>query len=296
MSEWWEHACPAQSRIWTCRRHDANETSGHGYEAYSQRFVPSNCALRSFDPLEFMNMLRNRLHGAVAAQYNLSWHEVTKIFGPDDCPKAEHCHLHSSSVYYPEYNTTITLYLEYFFHPLLFYYEQLRLTSNDIVLFNRGFHVHEENIMHEEVKSFFDEYLKLPESHQPLLIWRESSPQHFDTPNGYYNRSRLHFPCHPYNNVAKAYAEDFHNRFVDQMFTYYRHIPIMRVWNVSSIAGDQHVSLQHRIDEPGGYDCTHFCENSGVYYHWREVLYNILPFAIQYKEKSVRKSSISLID
>eukprot|EP01040_Poterioochromonas_malhamensis_P013946 gene13946-15398_t len=311
MSEWWEHACPAQSRIWTCRQHDANETSGHGYEAYSQRFVPNNCALRSFDPLEFMNMLRNRqlamigdsitlqfftmvvcsLHGAVAADYHLNWTPLTHIFGPDDCPDVVHCHLGGSSVYYPHFNTTITLSLEYLHHPFLFFHQQLRLTSNDIVLFNRGIHVHEAKIMHEEVKSFFDEYLKLPETHQPMLIWRESSPQHFDTPNGHYNKSRLHFPCHPYNNFAKAYVKDFRNRVVDQILTYHKHIPIMRVWNVSSIAGDHHVSLQHRIDEPGGYDCTHFCENSGVYYYWREVLYNILPLVIEHKEKSMRKSS-----
>ncbi len=176
------------------------------------------------------------LHGAVAAQYNLSWHaEVTNIFGPEDC---------SIAIFTVVQFTTLSIiqllhyYLEYFYRPLWFFYQQLRLTSNDIVLFNRGFHVREENIMQQEVKSFFNEYLKLPESHQPMLIWRESSPQHFDTPNGYYDRGRLHFPCHPYNNVAKAYAENFHNRFVDQMFTYYRHIPIMRVWNVSSMAGE----------------------------------------------------------
>eukprot|EP01040_Poterioochromonas_malhamensis_P013947 gene13947-15399_t len=316
MSEWWEHACPAQSRIWTCRQHDANETSGHGYEAYSQRFVPSNCALRSFDPLEFMDMLRNRqlamigdsitlqfftmvvcsLHGTMTAQYHLTWKDVSYAFGPEVCRGVEHCHLSSSSVFYPDYNTTITIHFEYSSHSLLVYYQQLRLTSNDIVLMNRGLHLGNPFAMQKQVQNLFNEYLNIPESQQPMLIWRESSPQHFDTPNGFYNKSSLYFPCHAYYDVTKAYVEDFHNRVVDQMFTYYKHVPIMRVWNVSSIASDHHVSLQHRIDEPGGYDCTHFCENSGVYYHWREILYNILPLVIEHKAKSMRKSSISLID
>jgi hypothetical protein len=246
--------------------------------------------------LQFYTMVVCSLHGTIAGEYNLTWKDVSYAFGREDCRGAVHCHLQSSKVYYPEYNATITLYLEYGRRSFFVYFQQLRLTPNDIVLFNRGFHVHESNIMQREVQSFFNEYLNFHETHQPMLIWRESSPQHFDTPNGYYNKTRLHFPCHPFYNITKAYVEDFHNRFVDQLFTYYRHVPIMRVWNVSSIANDQHVYLQHRTDEPGEYDCTHFCENSGVFYYWREILYNILPLVIEHKAKSMRKSSISLID
>eukprot|EP01040_Poterioochromonas_malhamensis_P015143 gene15143-16904_t len=303
------------SRIWSCRRLDTNETSGHGYEAFSQRFVPSNCALKGFDPFDFMNTLRNRhlamvgdsvtlqfytlvvcsLHGTMEAKYNLTWKDFSNLFGPDDCPVAKHCHLLSSSVYYPHYNTTITLHMEYGHRSFLVYYNRLQLTAKDIVIFNRGLHVREAERMQGEVRSLFDEYLNMPESHQPMLIWRETSPQHFHSPNGYFNWSIIKHPCHRYYNATKAYLEDYRNRFVDDLFTPYRHVPIMRVWNVSSLASDQHVYLQNRTDERG-YDCTHFCENSGVFYYWREILYNILPLVIQHKEITMRKSSITLLD
>eukprot|EP01040_Poterioochromonas_malhamensis_P003152 gene3152-3360_t len=194
VSKWWEHACPAQSRIWSCRRHDADETSGHGYEAYSQRFVPNNCALNGFDPFKFMHMLRNRrlvmigdsitvqfytmiicsLHGVVAAEYNLNWLDVSSTFGREDCRSEEHCHLQSSSVYYPHYNTTIIVDLEYGNRSFSLYSRHHQLTPNDVVVFNRGLHVHDANIMKQEVRYFFDEYLKLPETHQPMLIWYRS--------------------------------------------------------------------------------------------------------------------------
>lgn len=114
-----------------------------------------------------------------------------------------------------------------------------------------------------------------------------TSPQHFDTPNGYGNKNKSvhYFPCHHYHKLNDAYVENFHNRLVDQMFNYSRHVPILRVWNVSSIAVDQHIYWQHRIDKEVFYDCTHFCENSWVYYYWREILYNIFPLVIHQRVK-----------
>eukprot|EP01040_Poterioochromonas_malhamensis_P001090 gene1090-1157_t len=307
LKEWWNHSCPVQSRVFSCRRHDLNETSGHGYEAYSQRFIPENCQLKGFDPFDFLNTLRNRqlaiigdsistqfftmiscsLHGIVEAEYHLDWLPLVSIFGSDDCvASGEHCHISNSHIYYPKYNTTISLILDYGDPNLFNYYKIGHLTSNDIILMNRGVHVHREDRMIKELRTFFDQYLTDPISKRPMIIWRETSPQHFHTPNGHYDKETRYMPCQAYANHTLAYETDYYNRDADQWFSNFKQIPVMRIWNVTSIAWDQHILQQNRTDEENRQDCTHYCENSGVYYYWREILYNILPLVIQYRENS----------
>ncbi len=71
--------------------------------------------------LQFYTMIVCSLHGTIAGEYNLTWKDLSRIFGRDDCQKAEHCHLHSSFVFYPNYNTTITLSSEYMNHSFVDY-------------------------------------------------------------------------------------------------------------------------------------------------------------------------------
>jgi hypothetical protein len=167
----------------------------------------------------------------------------------------------------------------------------------DIMLLNIGLHLaslSEVNDMYQMVSEEYNQtkayFLNInnPRIYSPpILIWRETSSQHFDTskshaPSGYYASSNRHVttPCVPYENTTKAYLEDYRNRLADRWFNKDNNIPIMRIANVTGLAVDQHIGKQHRSDTANSMDCTHFCDESGVFYYWREVLYNILPVII----------------
>jgi hypothetical protein len=168
----------------------------------------------------------------------------------------------------------------------------------DIMLLNIGLHLanssevnsiyHRVSEEYNQTKAYFVNINNPRIYSPPILIWRETSSQHFDTskshaPSGYYagQNFRLTTPCVPYKNPTKAYLEDYRNRLADRWFNKDNNIPIMRIANVTGLAVDQHIGKQRRTDITNSMDCTHFCDESGVFYYWREVLYNILPIIIK---------------
>jgi hypothetical protein len=170
--------------------------------------------------------------------------------------------------------------------------------NRDIMLLNIGLHLRDVsevsgiyNMISDEYNQTKANFLNISDPNiysPPILIWRETSSQHFDTsesraPSGYFDSKHnrhVTTPCVAYKNTTQAYLEDYRNRYADRWFNENNNIPIMRIANVTGLAVDQHIGKQHRSDTANAVDCTHFCDESGIFYYWREVLYNMLPIII----------------
>jgi len=72
-----------------------------------------------------------------------------------------------------------------------------------------------------------------------------------------------------------AESNDFRNRIPETYFIPIG-LPILRIAKASMVEWDAHIGLQIRIDRKDIRDCTHYCQPSGILYHWREILYNLL--------------------
>lgn len=313
LKEWWFNACPAQMAIFSCYHHDKNgELTGHGYEAHHNKYELETCQLNGFSATSFLHMMKNRklviccdsvsmqifsmlvcsLHGTTEVDYSgLRWIDLGQ-FGRDDCVDGSgiHCHLGSSQVYYPEFNLHIYYFgthlhqingKHYANSDLSDYITEGKLTSSeDILLLNQGVHMHTPEMMEKYALRMAQQYHELDIQKRPILIWRETLAQHFNTslspnlPMGYFEtRDRL--PCAPLTNLQIAYQQDFRNHIANQIFEQYN-IPILRVYNASAQAYNQHIGPQIRTDEKGMQDCTHYCENSGLYYFVRDLFHNML--------------------
>lgn len=161
------------------------------------------------------------------------------------------------------------------------------MSSSDILLINFGLHF-PKNIQRYKhlIHRLADEYsvlIRNSSSNVPKVIWRETSAQNFKNENkksdfsGYFVSKASTNTCGPIkdHNYAMAFKQDVRNRIADQIFGK-AGIPIMRVNNASLPEWFQHVGYQNRTDMDGIEDCTHYCQPSGVFYHWREVFFNII--------------------
>jgi hypothetical protein len=248
------------------------------------------------------------------------WVDYGTQFGRRDCPyqNGSYCHIEDVKVVYPGYNASIEFIPDYHrYRPTVTIFSFLRhrnFTSSDILLVSLGLHYNTPDELRNRLRRFFH---PLVTSHGPLhlveeskhsrtslssfadfpvIIWRESSAQHFrSTPSGYYADEEAinNHSCVPYSNQLAAFQGDYRNRIVEEFF--YENslsIPIMRIWNISSSAYDQHTGLQNRTDEKRKkYDCTHFWDESGVFYAWREIFFNVLPIILD----AVRNNEYSVI-
>jgi hypothetical protein len=237
--------------------------------------------------MQFTIMIVCSLHGVTPnIEYQLSWHDFAAVYGRDVCvPGGEHCHLDESTIYYPAYNATIMLLPEFY---LVNRKEFRRFTvkeyidlgalhsPQDILLLNIGLHTHQQEDYYHLISTIAEEYAHMDPATRPIFIWRETSPQHFSSGGAGYYTAEGEFksqPCIPYPNQEDAFLEDFRNRLASIWFKRF-HIPVMSIANATGLAADQHIGQQETRNR---FDCTHFCENSGVYYHWREVFFNLLP-------------------
>jgi hypothetical protein len=210
-------------------------------------------------------------------------------------------------VTYPSYNASIEFIPDYHRYrstvTILSFLRRRNFTSSDVLFVSLGLHYNTPDDLRNRLHRFFRPLLSLQRfvqetPHQditslphgistnlPVIIWRESSPQHFySMPSGYYTdeESINSHSCVPYSNQLSAFQGDFRNRIIEDFLKENSlSIPIMRIWNISSSAYDQHIGLQNRTDEKRKqYDCTHFWDESGVFYSWREILFNVLPIIL----------------
>ena len=309
------HACPFQSQVYSCRLYlDSDETTGSGYKTSRKKFTPSTCSINEFRPKQFLTLLRNKrlmfsgdsmsmqnfimvacsLHVEAESEYSKEW-----CIKPECAEGAEHCQLVTAKVFYPEYNTTIVFLGTQAFdynskhhgeHDLIEYIDYGQLWSPfDILLLNVGLHASSRDWLSKVTQKISEQYNCTKPDQRPILIWRETSAQHFDTesdgePSGYFNYPNKE-PCVQHSDFDKAYLEDYRNRIPERWMNRYQ-IPILRINNASSLAMDQHFGLHPRIKYT---DCTHFCDQSGVLYFFRDLLYEALPFLLEEKKEELAR-------
>ena len=154
-------------------------------------------------------------------------------------------------------------------------YGGLNNVDKDILLLNFGVHFHSKDDYTKPITALVKEYIQNKPS-LPHLIWRETSPQHFDNPNGLFIREGK---CVAYKNYTRVFLHNFYNRAVDEIFQQYNaDIPILRIYNSTMTEHFAHIDEQDRTDEKHLSDCTHFCQPSGVLNHWIELFYNAILF------------------
>mmetsp|Transcript_23429 Transcript_23429/g.60880 ORF Transcript_23429/g.60880 Transcript_23429/m.60880 type:complete len:418 (-) Transcript_23429:13-1266(-) len=160
------------------------------------------------------------------------------------------------------------------------------LRPSDVVLFNTGLHFQptERRSYARSLRALSSAWAALASGAAqrgqpaPEAIWRETSPQHFDTPGGEFAFRRVvrsrGYSC---SAVARREAEEhnWRNRVAEQELL--PRMPLLRVWNVS--LGAPHLHTQFRA-KPGGEtyaDCSHYCISPrGMYFAWTELLLNQL--------------------
>lgn len=169
----------------------------------------------------------------------------------------------------------------------------IQMTSPyDIVMMNIGLH-HNTPISDflPTTKKYAERYAEMDGFKRPIFIWRETSPQHFDykdedAPMGYHVSLTKDPLCYEYPNYTLAYLQDFRNRLAESLMKKYQ-IPIMRIYNVTRTEYMFHLGPGQVINRYT--DCTHFCQESGIYYYFRDLFYNIIPLVIKHREEEIQE-------
>eukprot|EP00667_Euglena_gracilis_P015599 EG_transcript_16240 len=294
-------ACPVQQRAFSCYRHP--EVWQRAYEAEHRHFVPDACAFRKYSPATFLQAIAGRhlffccdsvaqqffvavvcsLHGTTAASYRIKWDPLHRKYGMDTCPvkSGHHCHLSAATASYPEYNASISVKgthlheLDHKAHaanPPQDYFEKGNLRSpRDVLLLNFGLHFNNPDVYRTLLQNFVGKYAALSPTTRPFLLWVECSPQHFNASGSAkedlaMGQWRPHVPslCSPYADPLGAHQTDFKNRFAEQLCAAHN-VSVLRVAAASIWQWDAHVGLQF-VDRKYTYDCTHFCQPSGVFF------------------------------
>lgn len=101
------------------------------------------------------------------------------------------------------------------------------------------------------------------------LFWRETGPQHFETPDGRFNRSHMAlmgtaFRCMPHGRTARpAWEQRARLEPLEEAGA-----TVVRVWNLSASQWDVHTAGLNESTDSRDTDCTHYCEPSGMLEAW----------------------------
>eukprot|EP00873_Tetraselmis_striata_P037059 jgi/Tetstr1/457323/TSEL_043927.t1 len=168
------------------------------------------------------------------------------------------------------------------------------LADSDIVLANVGAHFNVPQQYHTALARLRD--VLAASRPGPLLVWRESTAQHFGvTPGGAYpprgryrDRRRLSrvdpatFRCTQWpmsTMVKKNFRDTIARRVLGSAF------PVFRLWEVTAMAHTQHPQT---LRGGGAADCTHWCSQpGGMLEVWSTMLLNYLEALLRH-EAAVR--------
>jgi len=105
----------------------------------------------------------------------------------------------------------------------------------------------------------------------PYLYMAETTPQHFPTTNGYYNKQDRAMKCVSYHNMTYAIDNDWRNILLHKLF------PNAMLVNTSTALytqWDAHLAADSYVNKFESADCTHYCISAGVFEYLRRVLFN----------------------
>jgi hypothetical protein len=140
--------------------------------------------------------------------------------------------------------------------------QQLLWQQGGVMVWNWGVHCNQRGCVTRFMHKVFQRHLRFlaqtKYDRRWRIVWRETEPQHFDTPGGVYpTRGRMSLDC---VKTPTALLDNFRNDEADAVLNttlrYTFRIPVVRLWKALAPRADWHV--------PGVGDCTHY-----AYTPWR---------------------------
>lgn len=137
----------------------------------------------------------------------------------------------------------------------------------------------------QAVQLLLEAHARLPVAVRPRLIWRETAPQHFDSPDGSYwlpggrvtsqaNGWHDTRSCVPLQNVTRANIFNSNTRDIVGRFP---SVATLHIWDASASAWTEHPAVELDPRRHKRYlDCTHYCQQSGVLSWWTTELLRLL--------------------
>lgn len=325
--DWLDHACPAQAMIYSCYYHEGHPEHklprDRAKRLELRRFHPSNAQCLPFLSSRFLNLIANRrvlllgdsilsqlwqtlvcaLHKISDIRTYINWGYAGKLV-PNKvfyCPfGAEHCHVQGGdarikSVNATLFNRVVSEYDQGVFDSIL---KDLRLTSEDIVIFNIGLHYPQMNYYRKHMESVMRHIASMNSATSPHFIFMETVPQHFNSTSGYFSpevfaKTTTCGLLHAGTSTQEAMTlrmkrTDWHNHVLAQDMGKYLNgsffgntasspqIGYMRVADAMYSQYDAHVDrtrFNYNLDRP---DCTHYCIPSGVFNFFHTSLQNAI--------------------
>jgi GDSL/SGNH-like Acyl-Esterase family found in Pmr5 and Cas1p len=175
------------------------------------------------------------------------------------------------------------------------------LKPSDLVVANFGHNFHQDvNVYRNFLRKLSDDYeyavLKMRES-MPTLLWMETSPQHFPNStkdNGYFDDklSAKYTTCSAYENPVGYHNNDLRNRVAEEVM-HAASIPILRIADSAVSQFDVHLG-EADLRGHRHMDCTHFCSNAGIFKHWSNLLYNVIPILLTKQNQTLPQATPAL--
>jgi hypothetical protein len=170
-------------------------------------------------------------------------------------------------------------------HALL-YLGHRRLGYEDVVVMNLGLHYHaESNNRRHMLAPALEAMVKWWAAERaagraPLLLWRETGPQHFNTSDGGWpspGEGALGMPqsrCAPLHGAkaARRIHSEISTNTMQRAATLYGWIGVMHIFSPSAVRLDEHSRVRFAPAYAMWTDCTHYCEPSSVLRLWIQVL------------------------
>ena len=152
------------------------------------------------------------------------------------------------------------------------------LGAHDFLVANLGLHHGRqawENVSHA-ISAFADAFEALPSAVRPALIWRETSPQHFRTPHGWFEGTgeAVHgsrWGCEPLQEPTSPAHDYFNNLSTPILAALAQRVPrvwLLRIWAESAPRWQDHFGHGPTRALRSMLDCTHFCLPGSTLEHW----------------------------
>eukprot|EP01038_Epipyxis_sp_PR26KG_P011254 gene11254-15100_t len=328
-TKWMEEACPTQTMFYTryyFETHPSQSSSPHrAFDVESRRFVSQDPECKIVYPYDFLNLLTNRrvilLGDSVMNQIwqtlvcllvdteesyvHVDWTEssINKIEWI--CPFGKvHCRPAFGTLRFHESNISIIgvgmdkYSKSHFFNTILYH----RLSSEDIVITNLGLHMNTQSELDLQLNALFSDLTAATNCTQhsfPHIFFLETTPQHFNSSNGYYDKNEGFIHCPPLqanyfnqrqnldwrNIIAKKYIDKYNEQVMS---------PKVCASTETSIRDNHHdqvtlipiaVPLYSQYDAHidsftysswGFTDCTHWSIPSGVFDFIHSMIYHTI--------------------
>mmetsp|Transcript_45384 Transcript_45384/g.116144 ORF Transcript_45384/g.116144 Transcript_45384/m.116144 type:complete len:508 (+) Transcript_45384:407-1930(+) len=170
------------------------------------------------------------------------------------------------------------------------------MTENDIMFANIGLHHNHVRSLQRELEIFAGLLHHVAQERQlPLILWRETTAQHFNGGEGgnwptllaeemhsivpgKFKCTKHRFKVMRQTNWRNDLLRDWGFQWRGPNSTIALKIPILNTWNLTAMADEQHpryLTLGGGTNTTSTADCTHFCPHfGGMYEVLTQVLYN----------------------